>query len=109
MPISGVARMSVSHIRERASRSAHAGCDRAVRTTCPYCGVGCGLVVRANAVGGIAVAGDAEHPANFGRICSKGAALGETVGLHGRLLHPMLRQADGTLARSTWSDALDHV
>ena len=43
-----------------------------------------------------------EHPANFGRLCSKGAALGETLGLETRLLHPMLRQHDGTLARVDW-------
>src|SRR5207302_2922524 len=48
-------------------------------------------------------------PANFGRLCSKGSALGETVGLAGRLLHPMLRGADGVLASSGWTQALDHV
>ena len=81
----------------------------AVRTTCPYCGVGCGLIVQPDGRGGAAVAGDPTHPANFGRTCSKGAALGETLGLDGRLLHPMLRQADGTLARIAWDDAIDRV
>lgn len=59
-----------------------------VKTTCPYCGVGCG--VAAASVGGrsVVVEGDALHPANLGRLCSKGAALGKTVGLEGRLLHP---------------------
>src|SRR5437016_4068104 len=80
-----------------------------VRTTCPYCGVGCGLLARAEGSGDAAVAGDPSHPANFGRLCSKGAALGETVGLDGRLLHPMLRQRDGTLARAGWDEALDKV
>jgi assimilatory nitrate reductase catalytic subunit len=80
-----------------------------VRTTCPYCGVGCGLVARPNAAGALDVEGDPQHPANYGKICSKGAALGETISLDGRLLHPMLRQADGTLARSTWPKALDRV
>ena len=60
----------------------------AVRTTCPYCGVGCGLIVQPDGRGGAAVAGDPTHPANFGRTCSKGSALGETLGLDGRLLHP---------------------
>ena len=55
------------------------------------------------------IAGDPDHPANFGRLCSKGSALGETLGLDGRLLHPMLRQADGTLARVDWDTALDAV
>jgi assimilatory nitrate reductase catalytic subunit len=80
-----------------------------VRTTCPYCGVGCGLVVTPQADGNLTVAGDPEHPANFGRLCSKGAALGETIGLDGRLLHPHRRDADGTLARMTWPMALDAV
>jgi assimilatory nitrate reductase catalytic subunit len=81
----------------------------AMRTTCPYCGVGCGLLARPDGQGGAAITGDPDHPANFGRICSKGAALGETLGLGQRLLHPMLRQADGTLAPADWPLALDRV
>jgi assimilatory nitrate reductase catalytic subunit len=80
-----------------------------MRTVCPYCGVGCGLLVERDQNGGAAVRGDPDHPANLGRICSKGAALGETLGLDGRLLHPMLRQPDGSLAQTQWTDALDAV
>src|SRR5919204_1588570 len=80
-----------------------------VRTTCPYCGVGCGVLAQPDGRGGATVAGDPAHPANFGRICSKGSALGETLGLGTRLLHPMVRQADGRLARVDWPDALDRV
>ena len=80
-----------------------------VRTTCPYCGVGCGLIVQPDGRGGAAIAGDPAHPANFARICSKGAALGETLGGEARLLHPMLRQPDGKLARISWDVALDRV
>jgi assimilatory nitrate reductase catalytic subunit len=80
-----------------------------VRTTCPYCGVGCGLLTRVEPDGDVAISGDPEHPANFGRICSKGAALGETLGLQSRLLHPMLRQADGSLAQVDWPMALTAV
>jgi assimilatory nitrate reductase catalytic subunit len=76
----------------------------AVRTTCPYCGVGCGLRAARAADGGYEITGDPEHPANFGRVCSKGAALGETLGLDGRLLHPEIRGA-----RVTWDEALDAV
>ena len=82
---------------------------QAVRTTCAYCGVGCGLLITPDGRGGAAVEGDPEHPANFGRTCSKGSALGETLGLGGRLQHPMLRQDDGTLARVSWDSALDRV
>jgi assimilatory nitrate reductase catalytic subunit len=80
-----------------------------VRTTCPYCGVGCGLIVRGDGARGATVAGDPSHPANFARICSKGSALGETLGEEGRLLHPMLRRPDGTLERISWDSALDRV
>ncbi len=62
-----------------------------IRTTCPYCGVGCGVMVRPT-VEGVNIAGDPDHPVNYGRLCSKGSALGETVGLEGRrLLHPEIR------------------
>jgi len=81
----------------------------AVRTTCPYCGVGCGVLAKPDGRGGAVIAGDPEHPANFGRLCSKGSALGETLALGTRLLHPQLRQADGEMARATWDDVLDQV
>ena len=80
-----------------------------VRTTCPYCGVGCGVLASPDGHGGAAIAGDPDHPANLGRLCSKGSALGETLGLSERLLHPMLRQPDGSLARIDWPAALDRV
>jgi assimilatory nitrate reductase catalytic subunit len=81
----------------------------AVRTTCPYCGVGCGVLAKPDGHGGAVIAGDPEHPSNFGRLCSKGSALGETLGLSTRLLQPMLRQSDGTMARAGWDQALDAV
>lgn len=68
------------------------------RTTCPYCGVGCGVI--ATAEGGIV--GDPQHPANAGRLCSKGAALGETLNLPDRLLYP---EVNGK--RASWDAALD--
>src|SRR5262245_10463122 len=77
-----------------------------VRTTCPYCGVGCGVLARRDAGGHVIISGDPDHPANFGRLCSKAFALDETLSEDGRLLHPMLRQADGSLARTTWDAAL---
>jgi assimilatory nitrate reductase catalytic subunit len=82
---------------------------RAISTTCPYCGVGCGVLATPDASGGAAISGDPEHPANFGRLCSKGSALGETLGLEGRLLYPMIRCGKGVMERIAWSDALDHV
>jgi assimilatory nitrate reductase catalytic subunit len=82
---------------------------RATRTTCPYCGVGCGVLATPNGKGGAAISGDPDHPANFGRLCSKGSALGETLALETRLLHPMIRLTQGNMERVAWSDALDHV
>jgi assimilatory nitrate reductase catalytic subunit len=75
-----------------------------IRTTCPYCGVGCGVLAQKDDAGKIALSGDPKHPANFGKLCSKGSALGETLGLEGRLLHPQVRGN-----RVSWDEALDHV
>lgn len=58
-------------------------------TTCPYCGVGCGICASETAKG-VTVAGDSTHPANFGRLCVKGSALAQTLGDKGRLLVPQL-------------------
>jgi assimilatory nitrate reductase catalytic subunit len=82
---------------------------RTTRTTCPYCGVGCGVLATPDGNGGAAISGDPGHPANFGRLCSKGSALGETVGLESRLLYPMIRCRKGTMEQLAWTDALDHV
>ena len=76
----------------------------AIRTTCPYCGVGCGVLATPDGAGGLAVAGDPRHPANFGRLCVKGSALGETVGLAGRLLAPRIGGRE-----ASWDQALDLV
>ncbi len=78
--------------------------DDWTRTTCPYCGVGCGVLAKTNPDGSVAIKGDLEHPANFGRLCSKGATLGETLSLDGRLLRPVV---DG--APASWETALDCV
>ena len=75
-----------------------------VRTTCPYCGVGCGLLVTPESDGAFSVKGDPDHPANFGKLCSKGSALGETLSDEGRLMHPVV---DGK--RTDWDAALDRV
>ncbi len=75
-----------------------------IRTTCPYCGTGCGVKAHVSPRGDIAITGDPEHPANFGRLCVKGAALGETLTKEGRLLYPMVAGD-----RVSWSAALSLV
>ncbi len=78
--------------------------QQTVRTTCAYCGVGCGLLATSDEHGSVTVVGDPHHPANFGRLCSKGSALGETLGLDGRLLAP---EIDGRPAG--WDETLDRI
>ena len=75
----------------------------AVRTTCPYCGVGCGVLARSSEAA-VDIAGDPLHPANFGGLCSKGSALTQTLGSAGRLLHPQVRGQ-----RVAWDEALTCV
>ena len=74
---------------------------KSVKTTCPYCGVGCGVIATQVTDGTVDIKGDPEHPANFGRLCSKGLALGETLGLGQRLLYPEVNNQ-----RVSWQDAI---
>ncbi len=74
--------------------------SRLTRTTCPYCGVGCGVRIAADGT----VSGDPDHPANKGRLCSKGSALGDTLATDGRLLYPQIGGRN-----ASWDEALDSV
>ena len=71
-----------------------------VKTTCPYCGVGCGVLAKPQSDGTVKIEGDPDHPANFGKLCSKGLALGETFGLGQRLLYPEVHGQ-----RTSWDQA----
>mgnify|MGYP001311039287 CR=1 FL=1 len=73
-----------------------------VKTICAYCGVGCGIVATPTGDRSATIKGDPDHPANYGRLCSKGTHLGETIGLEGRLLEPQI----GARAAG-WDEALD--
>ncbi|MFL6662555.1 MAG: molybdopterin oxidoreductase family protein, partial [Rhizobacter sp.] len=82
------------------------------RSTCPYCGVGCGVIIESQDAQITGVRGDPDHPANFGRLCTKGSTLRLTaahpVTLQARLLHPQLRPKRGdTPQRIGWDTALD--
>ena len=87
---------------------------REVKAACPYCGTGCGVIVQARDEQIIAVRGDPDHPANFGKLCPKGQTLhltatGEVVA-RARLSHPQLRVARGApRARVNWETALDYA
>ncbi|MGR3762259.1 molybdopterin-dependent oxidoreductase (plasmid) [Roseobacteraceae bacterium NS-SX3] len=78
--------------------------QRETRSTCPYCGVGCGVLLRPDGTGGLEVRGDPDHPANRGRLCSKGLALGETLGLEDRLLAPQVNGQE-----TDWDSVLELV
>ncbi len=75
-----------------------------LRSTCPYCGVGCGVLLRPDGSGGLSVTGDPDHPTNRGRLCSKGSALAETLGRAHRLLAPRVNGAE-----TGWDAALQTV
>lgn len=75
------------------------GAVEPVRSTCPYCGVGCGLLTD-----GEHLRGDPRHPANSGRLCVKGSSVLETLGDHGRLTRPRVKGE-----AVTWERALDEV
>ena len=87
---------------------------RETRSTCPYCGVGCGVIIESHGDEITGVRGDPEHPANFGRLCTKGSTLhltaSATVTRQTRLLQPMqriVRREAPTVV--TWDTALDNA
>ncbi|MFJ4143248.1 molybdopterin-dependent oxidoreductase [Pseudomonas sp. NPDC089734] len=79
-------------------------------STCCYCGVGCGVLIEHDGQNILGVSGDPDHPANFGRLCSKGSSLQLTGDLAARALYPELRLGKG-LARNVtdWDTALEHA
>ena len=84
------------------------------RSTCPYCGVGCGVIIESEGEQITGVRGDPEHPANFGRLCSKGSTLHLTatapITLQTRLLQPQRRAARGEAPQPvSWEAALDEA
>ncbi|MDN2481537.1 molybdopterin oxidoreductase family protein [Vibrio agarivorans] len=82
--------------------------DGWIKTTCAYCGVGCGVEARPTISGELEVRGDKSHPSNYGKLCTKGIALGETVIQDGRLLTPTLNTPHGEQSLD-WSDATSLV
>ncbi len=83
------------------------------KSTCPYCGVGCGVIIESRGDQITGVAGDPDHPANFGKLCSKGSTLHLTtqpVRWTARAKSPMHRtEKQSELKRTTWDATLDHV
>jgi assimilatory nitrate reductase catalytic subunit len=82
------------------------------KSTCPYCGVGCGVVIESRGTQITGVRGDPDHPANFGRLCTKGQSLHLTaapqVNQQTRLLTPQWRPVRGQTPQSLdWNAAMD--
>ena len=82
------------------------------RSTCCYCGVGCGVIIESDGASITGVRGDPDHPANFGRLCGKGSTLHLTAAAHitqqTRLLEPQFRPQRGSAAVPIgWDHALD--
>ena len=80
------------------------------KSTCCYCGVGCGVIISSQNDKIIDIKGDPDHPANFGRLCTKGATLHLTAKLDNRLLYPEMRLTrEATRKRVSWDDSLDYL
>ncbi|USD67558.1 nitrate reductase [Vibrio sp. SCSIO 43136] len=77
-----------------------------IKTTCAYCGVGCGVEARPKMSGELEIRGDKDHPSNYGKLCTKGIALGETVIQDGRQLYPQNRKTGEPLS---WDQATQTV
>jgi len=91
--------------------------DSPIRTTCPYCGVGCGVLANIDKEGVVSVTGDPDHPANFGKLCSKGSALAQTLGTERRLTQPYYQDKQRSMAKGQptdtqpgeWESVLDDI
>ncbi|MEM7510650.1 MAG: molybdopterin-dependent oxidoreductase, partial [Bacteroidota bacterium] len=81
------------------------------KTTCSYCGVGCGIIVKKDARGKLSVEGDKDHPANKGMLCSKGMNLNYVVqDTSDRLLYPQMRASrNHPMERISWDQAMDRA
>ena len=83
------------------------------KSTCPYCGVGCGVIIEHDETRVAGVRGDPDHPANFGRLCTKGGTLHLTMtpqAMAQRIAHPQLRATkEEPRRRASWDEALDHA
>lgn len=105
---SGLTPLASTTIETAPSKDAPIKKSQWIKSTCAYCGVGCGVEAKVLSSGKVEIRGDQQHPANYGRLCAKGLALGDTVTLSiagsGRLLSPSVDGKD-----CSWDDALSHV
>lgn len=80
------------------------------KTICPYCGVGCGVILETTNGKVSGVSGDPDHPSNRGKLCSKGLNLHNTIHHKDRLTHPLIRDSKKSpFTSTTWDKALDTI
>ena len=96
-------------VARRSRDNRPAKCATTTKTTCPYCGVGCGVLATPDGAGGAEDCWRSQPSREFRTALLKGLALNETLTLEGRLLYPMMRDAEGGLHRVSWGEALDRV
>ena len=78
--------------------------NRTVKSVCPYCGVGCGIIMEVSGEKIVKLTGDKDHPTNFGRLCTKGSTCAQAIAVSGRMDRAYIRQRD-----STGRDMRDHA
>ncbi|HML93981.1 MAG TPA: formate dehydrogenase subunit alpha [Thermodesulfobacteriota bacterium] len=80
------------------------------KTVCPYCGVGCGVILQTGNGRVTGVRGDPSHPSNRGKLCSKGLNLHNTIHLRDRVRHPLIRDSkESAFTSTTWDNALGTI
>ena len=79
---------------------------KTVKSVCPYCGVGCGIVMEVDDGRIVKVSGDKSHPTNFGRLCTKGSTCGQPVASSGRAANPFVARQDGSDEGLTMDEAI---
>ncbi len=81
---------------------------REVKTICPYCGVGCGIILGVRGEKVVASRGDTDNPVNRGRLCVKGRFGFEFINHPDRLTTPLIKK-NGTFEEATWDEALSLI
>jgi ferredoxin-nitrate reductase len=95
--------------KKKSAKSAKRPGQAWIKSTCPYCGVGCGVETGVEAGKVVQIRGDKAHPANFGKLCPKPTGLPEALASPDRLTHPLRRNESGELERVSWDDALEKI
>ncbi|HMW73106.1 MAG TPA: hypothetical protein PKD17_14865, partial [Cellvibrionaceae bacterium] len=84
--------------------------SKTVASVCPYCGVGCGMLMEVADNKVVKLSGNKQHPANFGRLCTKGSSSHQVLGHSGRLDKAYLRTSRSQASVSApMAQAIAHV